>query len=160
MAQPLPPDRVVADWLHSLGVVSRSQWEVLIFLSLHHSTLLGAADLARLLGYASHAIVEALDVLETLGLVQRSRSSQGARWYRFCLPLDAPRREAFAQLQTLAGHRAGRVLLAQQWQRDDTPDEMRPQTKRLLADASKRLHVHQSAALKRRERRSQWPKAI
>jgi len=160
MAQSLPPDTAVADWLHSLGVVSRCQWEVLIFLSLHHSTLLGAADLARLLGYVSQAIIEALDILETLGLVQRSRISQGARWYRFYLPLDAPRREAFAQLQALAGHRAGRMLLAKQWQRDGTPDETRPQTKRFLADASKRLHVHQGAALQHAERRHPWLKAV
>jgi hypothetical protein len=159
MTQPLPPDSVVTGWLHSLGLVSRCQWEVLVFLSLHYSTLLGAADLARLMGYASHEIIAALDTLEALGLVERSRVSQGARWYWFYIPLDTPCHKAFAQLQALAGHRAGRMLLAQQWRQDGTPDETPPQAKRFLADVSQRLHVHQRA-LKGAERRQQWLKAI
>ena len=93
MAQnPPPSDPEVAGWLHTLGVVSLCQWDVLVFLYRHQTTLLGAADLARLLGYASDPIVVALDVLESLGLVERSRVSQGARLYQFIVPLDLPAR--------------------------------------------------------------------
>jgi hypothetical protein len=63
MAQnPPPSDPEVAGRLHTLGVVSLCQWDVLVFLYRHQSTLLGAADLARLLGYPSDSIVVALDV--------------------------------------------------------------------------------------------------
>src|SRR5215471_3387175 len=109
MAPHLPYDPEVAGWLHTLGVVSLCQWDVLIFLYRHQATLLGAADLARLLGYPSDSIVVALDVLEVLALVARSRVSQGARLYQFSVPLDSPRGTAFARLQALAAHRAGRV---------------------------------------------------
>src|SRR5262245_2673615 len=54
MAQnPSPSDPEVAGWLHTLGVASLCQWDVLVFLYRHQTTLLGAADLARLLGYPS-----------------------------------------------------------------------------------------------------------
>lgn len=92
--------------------------------------------------------------LYSLGVVSRCQGE-----VLICLSLQhrpllaAPHRKAFTQLQALAGHRAGRVLVAQQWRWDDTPDETRPPTKRLLADASKRLHVHPRAALKRVKRR-------
>ena len=62
MAQnPPPSDPEVTGRLHTLGVVSLCQWDVLVFLYRHQSTLLGAADLARLLGYPSDSIVVAVD---------------------------------------------------------------------------------------------------
>jgi len=79
METPPPPDPEVAGWLRTLGVASLCQWDVLVFLYRHQTTLLSAADLARLLGYPSDSIVVALDVLEALALVARSRVSQGAR---------------------------------------------------------------------------------
>jgi DNA-binding MarR family transcriptional regulator len=159
MAPHLPPDTEVAGWLHTLGVVTRCQWDVLLFLSRHQSTLLGAAHLARLLGYASTAIVVALDVLETLALVERSRVSQGARLYRCLVPHTSPRREAFAQLQALAVHRAGRVLLARQLRQHHTPEEMARQARRFLAEFQQRQQERQRAAQERAERRQRWLKA-
>jgi DNA-binding MarR family transcriptional regulator len=160
MAPHLPPATEVAGWLHTLGVGSLCQWDVLIFLSRHQTTLLSAADLARLLGYASTALVVALDVLESLALVERSRISQGARLYRCLVPLDSPRREAFTQLQALAAHRAGRVRLAQQLRRDRTPEETVHQAQHFLADAQQRLEERRREARARAERRQQWQKAI
>jgi DNA-binding MarR family transcriptional regulator len=160
MAPHLPSDTEVASWLRTLGVASRCQWDVLVFLSRHQATLLGAADLARLLGYPSTAIVVALDRLESLELVERSRVSQGARLYRCLVPHTSPRHEAFAQLQALAAHRAGRVLLIQHLRQDHTSEETAQQAKRFLADAKQRLEGHRREARAREERKQRWLKAI
>src|SRR5262245_16022717 len=106
MAQnPPTSDPEVAGWLHTLGVASLCQWDVLVFLYRHQTTLLGAANLARLIGYPSDSIVVALDSLEALKLVARSRVSQSARMYQFSILLSSPRDEVFARLQALADHR-------------------------------------------------------
>jgi MarR family len=136
-----PPDPEVTGWLRTLGVASLCQWDVLVFLYRHQTTLLGAADLARLLGYPSDSIVVALDVLESLALVTRSRVSQGARLYQFSLPLGSPRGVVFAQLQALSAHRAGQVRVAQQLRLDRTHGETLQAAKRFLADAQQRLQV-------------------
>jgi hypothetical protein len=132
---------------------------VLVFLSRHQTTLLGAAHLVRLLGYPSNSLVVALDGLEALALVARSRVSQGARLYEFSVPLGSPRGEAFAQLQVLADHRPGRVRVAQQLQLDRTSGETLQAAKRFLADAQQRLQVVRRHAQQREERRKTWRKA-
>ena len=92
MAQnPPPSDPEVAGRLHTLGVVSLCQWDVLVFLYRHQSALLGAADLARLLGYPSDSIVVALDSLEALELVSRSRGSPKGRVCTSSVSRSAPR---------------------------------------------------------------------
>jgi MarR family len=161
MAQnPPPSDLEVVGWLHTLGVVSLCQWDVLVFLYRHQSTLLGAADLARLLGYPSDSIVVALDSLEALELVSRSRVSQGARLYQFSIPLGPPRGEAFAWLQALIAHRTGRVRVAQQLRRDRTHGETLQAAKRFLAAAQQRLQVIQGQVQQLEERMKTWRKAI
>lgn len=123
MEQSPPPDPEIAGWLTTLGVTSLCQWDVLVFLYQHQTTLLGVVDLARLLGYTSNTIVTALDGLETQELVAGSRVSYGARLYRVRVPPDSPRGAAFARLYTLAADRAGRVRVAQQLRRDHPPEE-------------------------------------
>ena len=150
----------VTGWLQTLGVASLCQWDVLIFLYRHQTTLLGTAELARLLGYASDSIVVALDVLESLALVTRSRVSQGARLYQFGLPLDSPRGAAFTQLQALVTDRAGRVRVAQQLRLDRTHGETLQAAKRFLAEAQQRLQVVRRYAQQREERKKTWRKAI
>jgi MarR family len=161
MAQnPPPSDPEVAGWLHTLGVASLCQWDVLVFLYRHQTTLLGAVDLARLLGYPSDSIVVALDSLEALELVARSRVSQGARMYQFSIPLGSPRGEVFARLQALADRRPGRVRVAQQLRLDRTHGETLQAAKRFLAEAQQRLQVIRQYAQQREERRKTWRKAI
>jgi hypothetical protein len=94
---------------------------VLVFLSRHQATLLGTESLARLLGYALEPLVAALDTLEALALVERSRVFQGAHLYHCLLPRGTPRGAAFAQLQALASHRAGRIRMVTQLRRKDHP---------------------------------------
>jgi DNA-binding transcriptional ArsR family regulator len=155
-----PRDPEVVGWLTTLGVGSRCQWDVLVFLVRHQSTLLGAADLARLLGYASQTMVVALDVLESLALVERSRVSQGARLYQCSGPLEGARGTAWTQLQALMTTRAGRVRIARQLRPDHTPNERADQAKHFLAEAQQRLQVHRREAREYAERKQRWLKAI
>ena len=81
-----PGDAKVQGWLKTLGVQSLCQWDVLVFLYRHQTTLVGAEYLARLLGYPTEPVVAALDVLESLGLEERSRVSPGARVIAASIP--------------------------------------------------------------------------
>ena len=126
MEQSPPPDPEIAGWLTTLGVTSLCQWDVLIFLYQHHTTLLDATDLARLLGYTSNAIVVALDVLESQELVARSRVSQGVRLYHVRVLPDSPRGAVFTRLYTFAADHGGRVRVARPLRRDHPPEESSP----------------------------------
>lgn len=99
------------DWMVTLGIESRTQWDVLLFLYRHHVGLLGAEYIGHLLGYPMETAMAALDVLEPLGLVQRSRVSQNVRLYQFTEPTDPSRRDALKRLIALAETRAGRLQL-------------------------------------------------
>jgi hypothetical protein len=119
-----PPDHQVEGWLKTLGIESLCQWDVLVFLYRHPISLFGAEYLACLLGYASGPVVAALDVLEALRLVERSRVSQGVRLYRFTVPADRQRGDASERLFALANSRAGRVVLSKKLRAGDrTPQE-------------------------------------
>jgi hypothetical protein len=106
------PDLDLEGWLKTLGVDSPCQWDVLVFLHRHHACLVGAEYIARLLGHPTAGVVTALDVLESLGLVGRSRVYQGVRLYQFAVPEDPRRGDALDQLLALGDDRDGRLLLA------------------------------------------------
>jgi hypothetical protein len=123
MPEEYPPDSEVERLLTTLRVESLCQWDVLVFLYRHPTSLLGADAIARLLGYVADPVLAALDVLEALGLVVRSRVSQNVRLYQFTVPPEPPRGEAFARLLELAGDRAGRLILARQFRRREPPPQ-------------------------------------
>ncbi len=105
-------DLLVEGCLESLGISSLRDWDVLVFLYRHQTSLASAEQLARLLGYPSTVVGDALDTLESLKLVHRSRASQGVRFYQFVfseqhLPPDS----CFRQLMSLTENRSGRLLL-------------------------------------------------
>ncbi len=79
MAQDNEPDVQVEGWLKTLGIESLCQWDVLVFQYRHQSSLVSAEHIAHFLGYATAEVVAALDSLESSGLVERSRVSQGVR---------------------------------------------------------------------------------
>src|SRR5262245_35348742 len=114
-----PADAEVEGLLKVLGVESLCQWDVLVFLYRHQTTLVGADYLALLLGYATESVIEALDVLESLELVARSRVSQGARVYQFTVPPGPPRGAAFDRLLELVSHRSARPLVSRCLRRGD-----------------------------------------
>jgi hypothetical protein len=107
-----PPDLQVEGWLKTLGIESLCQWDVLVFLYRHPISLVGAEYLARLLGYASGPVVTALDALEALRLVERSRVSQGVRLYRLAASSDPQCADASERLFALADSRVGRLALS------------------------------------------------
>jgi len=147
MQQELPTDAEVEGWLKTLDVDSLCQWDVLVFLYRHQTTLVSADHLARLLGHATEPVVAALDVLESRELVQRSRVSQGARLYQFTAPTKPPTDDAFERLLALAGHRAGRLLLAKQSRRGDQPPQ-------------EQLQAARQRDQERDERKATWRKVI
>jgi hypothetical protein len=124
MQHDLPSDAAVEAWLKSLGVESLCAWDVLVFLHRHQISLVGSDHIAGLLGYANEPVADALESLEALRLVERSRVSQGARLYQFAVPPEPPRGEAFDRLLALGGQSASRLLLSKQLGRGgrDDPD--------------------------------------
>lgn len=117
MTEENTPDAEIEDWLDALGIESLCQWDVLVFLDRHPTSLIGAEYVARLLGYADEPVVAALDALESLGLVERSRVSRSVRLYQFTVPSEPQRGGALEHLKALADHRGGRLRLAAQLRR-------------------------------------------
>ena len=104
-------DVPVLERLQALGITLLSEWDALAFLY-HHSASLGtAAQIARLIGYDKAEIGAALHRLEALGLIQRSRVSQGIRLYQFSSPPEPSRHSCLLELMSLAQNRTGRLLL-------------------------------------------------
>jgi DNA-binding MarR family transcriptional regulator len=123
MAQVNQPDVQVEGWLKTLGIESLCQWDVLVFLDRHPSLLVSAEHIVRFLGYATAEVVAALDSLESSGLVERSRVSQGVRLYQLTAPADPTRRDALERLMTLADSHTVRRLLARRLRGSDRPDQ-------------------------------------
>jgi hypothetical protein len=120
MPQEDGPDlSAVENWLFTARIESLHHWDMLVFLSRHQTSLLSAEHMARLLGYATGEVVAALEYLESLGFVERSRASQGVRLYQFTVPADSPPGAACHRLLRVADSRAVRLLLARRWQRGD-----------------------------------------
>ena len=111
-------DADVLHWLHTVGVKSRCELEVLTFFHRHRMTLLPPEYLARLLGYPVESVVAALDSLATLQLLEWSRETQGTRGCAFIVPPVLARREALERLFALSDHRSGRLLLGTHLGRD------------------------------------------
>ena len=123
MAEDNQPDLQVNGWLKTLGIESLCQWDVLVFLYRHQSSLVSAEHIARFLGYATAEVVAALDGLESSGLVERSRVSQGVRLYQVTPSADPACRDALERLMTLAKSHKVRRLLARRLRGSRRPDQ-------------------------------------
>jgi DNA-binding transcriptional ArsR family regulator len=110
-------DALVRDRLNILGVALLAEWDALVFLYRHSASLCTAAQIARLIGYTGTEIGSALHRLEGLGLIQRSRVSQGIRFYRFSEPADPSRKSCLMELMKLTHNREGRLMLLKQLKR-------------------------------------------
>ena len=122
MPQDNEPDVQIEGLLKSLGITSLCEWDMLVFLQRHPSLLIGAENIPFFLGYAMAEAVAALDCLDSLGLVERSRASQGVRLYEVTASADPARRDALERLMTLADSRTARLLLARRLRGSDRPD--------------------------------------
>jgi hypothetical protein len=110
----MPPEEDgvhVHQHLKALGISQLSEWDALAFLYRHGTSLIGAAQIAQLLGGNQAEVSAALNRLETLGLLQRSRGSGGIRLYRFSVPKDPFCYSCLVELMSLAEKRTGRLLL-------------------------------------------------
>jgi hypothetical protein len=112
-----PQDVPVLERLQVLGVELLTEWDALVFLYRHAASLCTAAQMAQLIGYDKAEIVAALHRLEALGLIQRSRVSQGIRFYRFSAPAEPARQSGLLELMNLTQNRAGRVRLLEHLKR-------------------------------------------
>jgi len=118
-------DPQVEGWLKTLGIESLFQWDVLVFLYRHQSSLVSTGHIARLLGYATGRVSAALDSLKSSGLIEGSRvsHSRGVRLYQLTAPADHTRRDAFARLMTLADSHTVRLPLGRRLRGSDRPDQ-------------------------------------
>jgi DNA-binding MarR family transcriptional regulator len=123
MAEDNQPDLQVEGWLNTLGIESLFQWDMLVFLYRHQSSLVSTGHIARLLGHATDQVSAALDSLKSSGLVECSRVSQGERLYQVTAPADPARRDALERLMTLADRHSVRLLLARRLRGSDRPDQ-------------------------------------
>jgi DNA-binding MarR family transcriptional regulator len=106
------PELSVQSCLEGIGIFLLSDWDVLVFVYRHGASLTSTDQIARLLGYQNAVVGGALERLERKKLVERSRPSQGVRFYRISASMDAAQRRCLQQLAGLSENRAGRLLLA------------------------------------------------
>jgi predicted transcriptional regulator len=104
----------IRECLQILGISLVTEWDTLAFLCSHSASLGTPAQIAQILGYEKAAIGATLQRLEELGLIHRSRASQGTRFYQFSEPFEPGRRSCLVKIMSLAQNRAGRLLLLEQ----------------------------------------------
>src|ERR1700674_5952660 len=77
-----PLESTVQSCLDSMGISLLSEWDVLAFVYRHGASLASSDHIARLIGYESPVVRAALERLESESLIERSRPSNGVRFYR------------------------------------------------------------------------------
>ena len=100
--------------LRELCILRLSEWDVLVFLHQHGTTLMGPEHISRLLGYSKTTISAALERLESFGLISQSHVSQETRRFE-CAPWrQLSAREEFEFLVAPERKRAARLLIARE----------------------------------------------
>ena len=127
-------DAEVRECLRTVGVESQCQWDLLIFLHRHRTTLMTPERLATLMGYGFETVVTALDSLEALQLLQCVESYR-ARLYELSLPAAPLRRAALERLLALSDLREGRLAVWKHLRRDRSPREGLEAARRFVAEA-------------------------
>ena len=118
LSEEAPENLLVQQCLQSLGITVLCDWDVLVFLYRHPTSLASVEQIARFVGCPGNTVGDALDKLESRGLIKRSRVSQDARMYQFVYSegLLAPE-SCFRQLLALTEDRTGRLRLVQKLKR-------------------------------------------
>jgi DNA-binding PadR family transcriptional regulator len=128
-----PIDETIRGWAETLGIATLTEWDVLSFLYRHGTSLISSEQIARLIGYGTGQVGEALDRLERGRLIERSRPSRGVRLYKFSAAGDSRLERSFLPLLRLTKERAGRLLLMKILQAPPRGAETRvPGTARIL----------------------------
>jgi DNA-binding MarR family transcriptional regulator len=101
VSQEISLDTQFDECLNAWGISLLHEWDLLVFLHRHRTTLTTVERISRLLGYSRALIAEALEKLERIGLVRRSRSSKEIRFYRLTVSVDSSRQVCFELLLKL-----------------------------------------------------------
>ena len=119
------PELSIHSCLESMGIFLLNEWDLLAFMHRHRTSLTSAQQIADLVGYDSTEVEAALDRLVREGFIDRSRTSQGVRFYRILILVDAERRRCLQQLVSLSESRSGRLLLTKRLKaaRSESGDE-------------------------------------
>ena len=116
----------ISGHFEALKIYHVAEWDVLAFLSQHGPTLASAEQIARLIGYSRATVGTALDLLTTNGLVQRSRSSNGVRLYRFTAFIASESlRFSLGELLDAAKDRKARLMFIRYLQQVSTEKDLR-----------------------------------
>lgn len=118
MGRGKPLESTVQTCLDSIGISLLSEWDVLSFVYRHGASLASTDQIAGLIGYESTVVRAALDRLEGENLIERSRPSNGVRFFRILASTDAGRQRCLQQIVSLSETRAGRLLLARRLKPD------------------------------------------
>lgn len=138
IAQETVSDGDVQHWIHSVGLESLCQLDVLTFLHRHPTCVLPDSYLARLLGYPMESVATVLDSLANLRLLEWSpQHPQGARAYQIIVSPAASRSEAVERLLALSDNRSGRLLLGKHFERrnETVREELQAAQRKFLEDA-------------------------
>lgn len=101
--------------LNEIGIVQLVQWDVLLFVYSHGTSIASAQNISRLLGYSKADVGSALEFLSSAGLIERSRNANGVRIYQFARTSpDDLRLRALDELMNMTKGRHGRLLLIKQ----------------------------------------------
>jgi hypothetical protein len=111
VSQENTPDTQFDDCLDTWGISLVVEWDLLVFLRRHRTSLVTDERISWLLGYGKNVVDKAVEEMETAGLVRRSRSSQGARIHQLATSVDIPRQESFELLLKLIEKPVARGLL-------------------------------------------------
>jgi hypothetical protein len=106
-----PAEPLVKGYLESIGISLLMDWDILIFLYRHGVVLSNTDQIARLMNCESTTTFNALNRLESRGLIESSRPSRGVRFYKAVISSGVSHQSTFQQLLSLTGNRTGRLTL-------------------------------------------------
>jgi DNA-binding MarR family transcriptional regulator len=107
-------DNMVHVSIESLGISQMAEWDVLVFLHRHGVSLLRPDKIASFIGYEEKVVEDAMDRLESRGLIARSRPFEKAHLYQVSVSIHAENSISFQQMMSLADTREGRLLVARE----------------------------------------------
>lgn len=107
------PALSVESCMKTLGISLLTEWDLLVFVFRHGTSLICTGDIAELMGYERTVVSDALDRLEREKLVERSRPSRGVFLYRIHPAMEAARRHCVGQLVSMSQRPGVRMLIAE-----------------------------------------------
>jgi hypothetical protein len=105
----------IRECLTAIGISSPVEWDVLVFVCRHQASLANAEQISHMVGYPATLVHDALDNLESLKLLRRSKASNGMSLYRLVSSRTAsPSYECFRTLMESIDNRAGRLEITKE----------------------------------------------